>query len=589
MFVPFLPMIVALVTLGMLSDRAPAAESMIAHAALWQILVYLMLCFVVGQLPRRNSERPIIAMLAGRRFMILGFWVMMLWSSGPSLPITLAEFRIPYAPELAQVIWIGVYWLGDAISLDRLESLSLKPICNKLTQVNLNMRVQMPVVGLAAIQFVWFQLLDFTLPEASAWIWGLLNLSSVMLILVTVAPWVMIKSWKAPRLANPEKQRIIQDELNRHRVGNTIILAWPEEVIQSITAGVIGFFPHFRYLLVSNQLCQALEEDELRAVIAHEAGHIRRKHMVFFAVGFMVFMQLVILLLGVINGFQIALGWQVPFWFYNLMPLAGLLLFFRYGMGFLSRNFERQADCHALESVGFQPMKQALLKVAWLNGINPEEDNWHHYGIMQRLRFLVQCTEYSSQRGFHHHQVARIKRLCLIMVVLLVSVNTLAFSQSMQIRILEFRLAEALAAQDQLAYAGEEHKEELLFLADQYQDLGKVEEAERLYRKILAVDPENPHLLNNYSWLLSRHYPKDDLRLQQAIEMAQEALKHENKPHIWDTLAEAYAKNGNSLASLEAARNALELAKAGQGLDGASMGLSYYQERLKDFSVQGNL
>ena len=59
---------------------------------------------------------------------------------------------------------------------------------------------------------------------------------------------------------------------------------------------------------------------------------------------------------------------------YLILPLwlMGLLIFIRFGFGFLSRNFERQADCKALSRNGLTPIANALFKVSWINAIDPD-------------------------------------------------------------------------------------------------------------------------------------------------------------------------------------------------------------------------
>ncbi len=52
----------------------------------------------------------------------------------------------------------------------------------------------------------------------------------------------------------------------------------------------MGLIQKFRYILVTPSLLQLLEPEEIDAVIAHEIGHVKRKHLVFyllFLVGYM--------------------------------------------------------------------------------------------------------------------------------------------------------------------------------------------------------------------------------------------------------------------------------------------------------------
>ncbi len=60
------------------------------------------------------------------------------------------------------------------------------------------------------------------------------------------------------------------------------ILEWNLFDGKLITAGVLGFVPRFRYLLISPALLDLLDEQELEAVVAHEIGHVKRHHMLFY-------------------------------------------------------------------------------------------------------------------------------------------------------------------------------------------------------------------------------------------------------------------------------------------------------------------
>ena len=59
-----------------------------------------------------------------------------------------------------------------------------------------------------------------------------------------------------------------------------------------ITAGVMGLIKKFRYILVTPSLLKLLEPEEVDAVIAHEIGHIKKKHLLFYLVFFVGYMLL---------------------------------------------------------------------------------------------------------------------------------------------------------------------------------------------------------------------------------------------------------------------------------------------------------
>ena len=147
-----------------------------------------------------------------------------------------------------------------------------------------------------------------------------------------------------------------------HRAGLAYadILYWPIFGGKMITAGVMGLIKKFRYILVTNALLQILEPEEVDAVIAHEIGHIKKKHLLFylaFFVGYMLLSYVAVdaIVLGIISA-------EPVYWLsskagisqtalisgiYSVVIILVFLIYFRFIFGFFMRNFERQADAYA--------------------------------------------------------------------------------------------------------------------------------------------------------------------------------------------------------------------------------------------------
>ena len=70
------------------------------------------------------------------------------------------------------------------------------------------------------------------------------------------------------------------------------ILYWPIFGGRMVTAGVMGLISRFRYILITNALFQVLNADEIDAVIAHEIGHIKKRHLLFYLLFFAGYMLL---------------------------------------------------------------------------------------------------------------------------------------------------------------------------------------------------------------------------------------------------------------------------------------------------------
>ncbi|MBW2091411.1 MAG: M48 family metalloprotease, partial [Deltaproteobacteria bacterium] len=69
------------------------------------------------------------------------------------------------------------------------------------------------------------------------------------------------------------------------------IMLWPLYEGEGLTAGVMGLIRRWRYILITRSLLSILDEDELGAVLAHELGHVKRHHLLFylfFFIGYLV-------------------------------------------------------------------------------------------------------------------------------------------------------------------------------------------------------------------------------------------------------------------------------------------------------------
>ena len=165
----------------------------------------------------------------------------------------------------------------------------------------------------------------------------------------------------------------------------------------------MGLVAPLRYILLSDALLDNLDEEHVRAIFAHETGHVVHRHiryMVLFALAAVALLSAVVAMarrwLGVEElsvpaqaGVMLALG------------AAWLLAF-----GMLSRRFERQADVFAAASAGdageddpsglsphgAEVFCDALLEVARLNAIPLDRRNFRHGTIRSRVRFLSEMV-----------------------------------------------------------------------------------------------------------------------------------------------------------------------------------------------------
>ena len=592
MFLPFLPLILASAGLTLFSGELERTEPWLNLPLAVNLSLIILFSFILAQMPQwlrqfsklkrfpevRKGSYSSTKFSRPRTLILIG-WLALVYGEHLDLRIGHLFNNITEAESVSFGVLLLLYWLADAVAAIPVYQWNAHGLEEKIKKSVLHLRLQLPVLALIIIQTVWFWITSkFLLSFTSNWSL-IFELLCSLILMVLVAPVVFVKSWGAKAIENGNDFEEIRKELENSRTPVTAILSWPDSIMPYSTAGVIGFVRGFRYLLISPQLLKSLSATELRAVTAHEAGHLRKQHLLFYLLAFICLLEL----FAFAGSANLLLTWtgvlEVSGMLMGVASILSIILFIRFGIGFLSQNFERQADCHAFERHGISPISTALMKVSLLNGINPEQDNWHHYGIQQRIDFLSICLKKPEMLQKHHRRVFRIKLVCAVLLVGLLGANYMLSSDTLKIKVLAWKLEQSadnwqLKDAPMLTKMGD-----LLYFQDQKT------EAELWYRRALEMNPEESHTLNNLAWLLTEKHNNDKKRLRESIELAQKASTLKQAAFIWDTLAEAYLINGKYEAAADAARQALKLAKAKMGLTGDT-NPDYYREKLERITGQ---
>jgi len=269
-----------------------------------------------------------------------------------------------------------------------------------------------------------------------------------------------------------------------------------------------------------------------------------------------------------------------------LGELAALIFILRFGFGSLSRTFERQADGNAYARQGLEAFQSALSKVGKLNGIPTEINNWHHFGISHRIGYLAQVQ--ANPRRLEEHTMA-VRRIKLLWLALLVAGLVLQAVVSATPLLAEAtrgywdrRIADADSGKHPFAQDDLPGLLAQASLAYERQDLAG---AEKYYRTILRVAPDDAQTQNNLAWLLVTRPSADAGTLKEGLTLAKQAAGARDMAFIWDTLAEAYSRAGQAALAHAAAEKALQLAEKGRGL--GEVRLSYYRDRIRAFPGDG--
>jgi len=176
------------------------------------------------------------------------------------------------------------------------------------------------------------------------------------------------------------------------------ILYWPIFGGRMMTAGIMGLYKKFRYILITEALLRHLEPEEMDAVIAHEIGHIKRKHLHFYLVFFIGYIFLSYTTFDLLIYFIIyadpvyrlinSLGVNhdtIISAIFSLIIITIFFIYFRYSFGYFMRNFERQADTYVYALFqSAKPLISTFKKIAATTGQPPDKPNWHHFSIKER-------------------------------------------------------------------------------------------------------------------------------------------------------------------------------------------------------------
>lgn len=261
---------------------------------------------------------------------------------------------------------------------------------------------------------LWGEATTFFLAQAE-WPWPLSDDRMTMVlaatqlagagVVLTLSPPLLLRLWDTMPLPEGDIRDRLNTMCHRHGVRCGGVRLWRTRGLV-LNGAVLGLMPRLRYILLTDALVENLQANQLEAVMAHEIGHVRRRHMPW-----------LLITLAVSIGFsawviEAALGLFGPMFFVHeaqrgglfdagiflLVVLAGLVLF-----GFVSRLFERQADAFAVQNASgatrrnrgagitipceaAESMAGALETVARLNHIPLRKFTWRHGSIAERCR-----------------------------------------------------------------------------------------------------------------------------------------------------------------------------------------------------------
>jgi Zn-dependent protease with chaperone function len=392
-----------------------------------------------------------------------------------------------------------------------------------------------------------------------------------LLVVAIVGPAFIQKFWQCRSLDNGYIRHRIESMCAKAEMGFNDILIWPLFGGKIITAGVMGLIRQFRYILVTPALIDLLDPVEIDAVIAHEIGHIKLKHLLFYLCLFVGYILIAFALMDLIVYLLVYLGASYGLILHDLAKdsfsisivlsfttIFIFLIYFRYIFGFFMRNFERQADIFAYTAIGSaQPLISTFEKISLSSGQSPDKPNWHHFSIHERISYLRKCA--SDRKWIDRHNL-KIKKSFWAYMIVMVALGGMGLffhygetRKTIHSNLVKKIIFERIKVDPINA---DLHQ----FVGDLYYSEKQYGAAAASYERALKINPHHVHALNNLAWMYATCDVEGFRMPQKALELALHASTLSKEAHILDTLAEAYYVNGDWTGAVNASEKALSSA-----------------------------
>ncbi|MEE9516467.1 MAG: M48 family metalloprotease [Candidatus Adiutricales bacterium] len=536
---------------------------------------------------------------------------------GSSLALTGLAGLILFASYLS-ILWTVAY--GPYARLNRSRISRSRFV---LSQLRFNLPIILP----------WFLLslgVDFIelMPQVGLKVWLTSGIGQIVFfllflgILAVVFPALIRYLWGLTPLPEGPHREAIEEFCSKHDFRFAEIMLWPLYEGEALTAGVMGLVRRWRYILITKSLLNVLDDEEMTAVLAHELGHVKRHHLLFYLLFFTGYLVLAYSLFDLNFYFLLSTDWTLDILLadegrqstavsllFSLPLVLVMIVYFRFIMGAFMRNFERQADLFSFRLTGaIKGLVGSLEKIAHFSGQSRNLPSWHHFSVAQRVEFLEASQRQPSLADTHDRKVRRmILAFCLALVLvtgagILVHERGLGedIDRSVLLRVLKAQARrnpdnarvnqalgdtylrfslfdEAVSAYKRSLELAPNNAQTHLSLGDTYLKLSLNEEAITAYERALRLAPNNPIINNNLAWVLVTKEGGTQEEKVWGLSLATKAARLNAAAFILDTLAEAFYVNGRPDLAVQTIDQAMSRLQAGESKE-------YYLKQRKKFS-----
>ncbi len=390
-----------------------------------------------GELPRAAARRHSILTGLGRLWLVAGTAWLVLLGYGEWIMISL---KLVYVPLIGTVLLfvpffialLGVWWAEypfyiaikrQVAEQQRLTGVQMRGGWSPGEYFSYNIRhnllfLAVPVGAVVLIGDCLDLYLAPLLPEDSA---GAIMLAAILLTSVcvfTLAPLAIVRIWRTEKLPPGELRSELEDVSRSLKLRYRDLLVWRSGGM-IINAGVLGLIGPARYVLLTDAMIEHMDRRCIKAVFAHEAGHIVSHHILYSVIFAMAAAGV-----SMLASTAVASATGMVDWAADIISMAILLAAWGFGFGWLSRRFERQSDViaawtidrpadapdsDAVTAEGAATFSWSLQKIAELNGLRRSQFNWRHGSIENRINYILSLAATGRGKSEINRTVKRIK------------------------------------------------------------------------------------------------------------------------------------------------------------------------------------
>jgi len=312
-------------------------------------------------------------------------------------------------------LMLGIHWATYAIGV---RGVSRRPWTWRSMLLHQVRFSALPlVIGIGAIVDIseyWTVHTLGSVPPALEWT----GFAVLALFAYATMPFLLEKLWGGLPLPANARTAVLQAACARMGYPRVRLRRWPMPHARHHNAVVIGVLPGLRVVMLSDGLLADLSDEQLIAVIGHELGHTRHRHLLTYLLFFLTISSLASL--------AMTLGWLPDLdavttrpWSETAIALVAGFIAIRMGFGWWSRKCERQADLAGAHLVGSPQIMAGALKVVARHSGEPEDaPNWSHSSTGQRVAFLAAVAA-DPTLAHRHHRIMRFSLVILVVVMLL--------------------------------------------------------------------------------------------------------------------------------------------------------------------------